>query len=188
MKKIIYPTLSVLFLAACSTEEEQKTVTPEEEIVTIDYLHLGDSLTNNAQSTLLSNVAGAIQSGGFAHAVDFCNTKATYLTDSLSKETYKISRISEKNRNPNNAASASELSILNSFSPEKMQSIVEEEGKTIYYKAIKIGMPTCLKCHGTSETIDPEAAKMIKEKYPNDKATGYSEGDLRGAWKIVFEH
>lgn len=172
---------------SCSSESDKKKDHSIDQ-VTIDYIQLGDSLANNAQNILLSNVAGAIQTGGFAHAVEFCNTQATFLTDSLSGETYRISRISEKNRNPSNAASVEELEILQSFDPDHPQTTIEADGKTIYYKAIKIGMPTCLKCHGTEESIDPEAARMIREKYPDDKATGYSEGDLRGAWKIVFNH
>jgi len=54
-----------------------------------------------------------------------------------------------------------------------------------YYKAIIIAMPTCLKCHGETQTdISPEVLAVINQKYPADKATGYHAGELRGLWKI----
>jgi len=40
----------------------------------------------------------------------------------------------------------------------------------------------CLKCHG--EQLDPAVQARIKELYPDDKATGYKTGDLRGAVTI----
>jgi hypothetical protein len=41
----------------------------------------------------------------------------------------------------------------------------------------------CLKCHG--ESISPEINTMIQKQYPNDKAIGFKEGELRGV--IVAE-
>jgi len=39
----------------------------------------------------------------------------------------------------------------------------------------------CLTCHGTS--VAPEVTAAIAPKYPDDQATGYALGDLRGiAW------
>jgi hypothetical protein len=39
----------------------------------------------------------------------------------------------------------------------------------------------CLKCHSAKETI-PE---VIKEDYPEDRATDYTFGDLRGAISVI---
>jgi hypothetical protein len=49
-------------------------------------------------------------------------------------------------------------------------------------KAIPTGA-VCLTCHGTE--VKPEVLTKIKELYPNDKATGYQEGDIRGAFVAV---
>jgi hypothetical protein len=57
----------------------------------------------------------------------------------------------------------------------------------VYYKPIKIGMPTCLQCHGKpKEDINEATASTIRKKYRFDKATGYAMGNLRGAWKLTF--
>ncbi len=48
-------------------------------------------------------------------------------------------------------------------------------------------MPACLKCHGLpGKDIDANTLALLQKKYPEDKATGYKLGDLRGAWKISF--
>jgi len=42
----------------------------------------------------------------------------------------------------------------------------------------------CLKCHGNEEKISGEVKELIVKKYPDDKAVGYKNGDLRGAVSI----
>jgi hypothetical protein len=38
----------------------------------------------------------------------------------------------------------------------------------------------CLACHGPVEDIAPAAVAYLKEKYPDDAAVNYSEGDMMG--------
>lgn len=159
-----------------------------------DYLMMGDSIATAAQKLLLSNVSTAIQEKGVAEAVSFCSERAIPLTDSSSvMHKAKISRITDKNRNPDN--------ILNTESDKKAWQHIEQfmsdenipnkhlvtrEGEDIYYyKAIPLGMPTCLSCHGDKEKdIDAGTMTRLQTLYPHDKATGYTMGELRGLWKI----
>jgi hypothetical protein len=39
---------------------------------------------------------------------------------------------------------------------------------------------TCTKCHGTVERLSPDVRDLLATAYPQDKATGFEEGDLRG--------
>lgn len=41
----------------------------------------------------------------------------------------------------------------------------------------------CLQCHGTA--INPEVSAKLNELYPHDKAVGYREGDIRGAFLVT---
>ena len=41
--------------------------------------------------------------------------------------------------------------------------------------------PVCLGCHGSASDIPASLAKKIRLEYPQDRATGYSVGKLRGA-------
>jgi hypothetical protein len=183
-------------LVACSESDQNKgDVNTEDDTIneiSVDYRSLGDSLTMNAQSTLLGFVSSQIGSNGFEGAVSYCNVHAVGITDSLSNlHGAKISRVTDKTRNKNNSATDEERAILDFFrsNPNTKDTLVEADGQKTYYKKIGIGMPTCLKCHGNEEKdIDKKALSVINEKYPDDEARNYKMGDLRGAWKVVFEN
>jgi len=42
----------------------------------------------------------------------------------------------------------------------------------------------CLKCHGTEQDIPDGVKALLKAEYPQDQATGYSAGQIRGAISI----
>ena len=52
-----------------------------------------------------------------------------------------------------------------------------------YAKAIRI-KPVCLSCHGSDADIKPSVKTVLAKNYPNDVATGYKLGELRGAVSI----
>lgn len=173
--------LAVFSMAFYSAE-----TTPQQSV---NYQKLGDSLSLQAQQNLISNLLGAVEKGGAAYAVDFCNEKATPLTNSLSqKYGAEIQRISAKNRNPDNAASLFDKKILDLFETKVLKDTLVKVSKGyVYYKPIRIAMPTCLQCHGKPrQDIEAVTLKTIQRKYRFDKATGYAMGDLRGAWKLTF--
>lgn len=154
------------------------------------WLQRGDSVAGMVQAVLLANVMQAIKQNGAAGAVAFCNEKATYLTDSAGN--HSVQRLSDKNRNPDNAILSETDRTAWDKLKERMQDssaqkhFVSKEADGIYYfKAITLGMPACLQCHGEKEKdILPETLAVLQEKYPTDKATGYALGMLRGMWKI----
>ena len=51
-----------------------------------------------------------------------------------------------------------------------------------FMKAIPAG-PVCLACHGTE--LSPEVSQVLAELYPQDRARGYSPGDIRGAFVVT---
>ena len=144
----------------------------------------GPKIAATAQAELLKNVGKAMKVGGPVNAVDFCNVHASSIIDSLSdalKAT--ISRVSDKSRNPNNAASEEEKAIMAFFAQHKQ--VKDTLVGDTYYKPIVLGMPTCLKCHGKAVSeIDKPTFIIINERYPNDLAKDYALGDMRGLWKI----
>ncbi len=205
MKKIILISSAALLLFSCGANTENNTLQSIDDKansttdVAFDdaaqqiFLQKGDSIANLAQSVLMKNVAGAIKAKGVAGAVEFCNLNASPLTDSLSAVSVsKIQRLSDKNRNPNNAISNDADQKAWNVLKEKLQDTsvkakhyVAKEGVDVYYyKPIMIGMPTCLQCHGDKNSMDKDALAIINDKYPQDKATGYKEKELRGMWKI----
>ncbi len=154
------------------------------------YQNTGNDISATVQATLLSNVAQAIQQGGTEHAVEFCNLQATSILDSLNQEyDCKISRVSDKNRNPNNKMrTEQEIKLWEIFKNGTLaDTLIKADNNVVFYKPIRTGMPACLKCHGNPDSdIDPETFQKIQKLYPNDLATGYRLNELRGLWKIEF--
>ncbi|MEJ2104040.1 MAG: DUF3365 domain-containing protein [Ignavibacteriaceae bacterium] len=137
-----------------------------------------------------------IQSGGLVRAVSVCSDTAQILTNNFGiQKGIFIRRVSFKNRNPNNYPDDFEKKVLNKF--EMLKKNNELDDKTDYSEIVKEGEFTylrylkpiviqaeCLNCHGTKDAMMPEVKELIANKYPEDKAFGYTIGDLRGAVSI----
>ncbi len=182
-KIISWITVLILFVS-CSSD---KRTIMEDAALT---LH-ADSIAQAVQMELISNVTRAIEKGGTAYAIDYCNTAAMSLTDSMSKAYgVQIQRITEKNRNLANVLKTSnDRTLYKMFDGQARlkDTLLYEGGKAIYYKRIHTAIPTCLGCHGDpKKDIHPETLRKIQLFYPNDSATGYSLNAFRAMWKITF--
>ena len=157
-----------------------------------EFQKKGNEISTLTQSVLLANVGQAMQKGGPVYAVEFCNLKASAITDSLnSANNCLISRVSAKNRNPeNNLKTSVKKELWPIFETGAINDTVIQEGnKLVYYKSIKVALPACLKCHGElGSDIDSVTSAKIQKLYPADLATGYKLNDFRGLWKIEFEN
>ena len=134
---------------------------------------------------------GAMKAGGPVNAINVCNKKAPVIAKALSaKYGWKVARTSLKTRNSSNAPDAWETQVLNKFEERKangeavkpMAYFEAVDNSFRFMKAIPTG-EICLKCHG--ENIAAPIKAKLKELYPNDMATGYKLGDVRGAFTIT---
>ena len=185
-KSVVILFLLFIALSSCQSGQKQKLTEQQKK----EYVAKGDSISDFMQGVLLKNVATAINHGGTEFAIGFCNMNAIPITDSVSALYHvQIQRLSNKNRNPDNAIRMLDDSLAWQKIKSSSTSFVEQNssGEVVYYKPIKIGMPTCLKCHGSSADIETKTLALINEKYPDDKAVGYNQDDLRGMWKIKFK-
>jgi hypothetical protein len=148
------------------------------------------------QAALQQELQAALKKGGPELAIHSCSVRGLAIAKETSqKQNMIIRRTSLKLRNPYDAPDKWEKQVLENFehrvkqgeSPTQMEHYeVVEAGDTKefrYMKAIAIpkGGP-CLICHG--ENIDPALRAKIKGRYPDDEATGFKEGDLRGAFSV----
>jgi hypothetical protein len=134
----------------------------------------------------------AIQSGGPSKAISVCNVEAPKIATSLSKRAgFEVGRTSLKLRNLANAPDDWETKQLHYLQQqheagnnnlEVYEVVDNDEGKEFrYMKAIPTG-EVCLMCHG--EAIAEPLQQKIISLYPNDQATGYKKGELRGAFTV----
>lgn len=174
-----------LNFVSCNTPKVSNTE-PSDSLL----IRFGDSVAQEMQRVLLQNVAQAIQKGGTDFAVSFCNMRAPQLTDSISKRHYTtVQRLTDRNRNPENYLKTATDSMAweKITTGERYFIEQEQDGNKYFYKPIFVAMPTCISCHGNANDIAESTHKIITNKYPNDKATGYKQGDLRGMWKILVQ-
>lgn len=148
-------------------------------------------------SSLKTSLMSAMQSGGPAEAVSVCHLIAPSLAAEISKKYgMDIRRTSLKVRNPANEADEWETDVLQRFETrlsggEAIQKLtfsekVESEN-TRHWRMMK-AIPTdkvCLSCHG-SKIADPVQIVLDKH-YPDDLATGFKLGDIRGAFTVKKE-
>jgi hypothetical protein len=73
-------------------------------------------------------------------------------------------------------------------SREEYSPIVENEHGIISFYAPITTNAICLQCHGKlNQQITAETLTMLQVLYPEDKAIGYGENEVRGIWSIAFE-
>ncbi|ODU09379.1 MAG: hypothetical protein ABS84_08135 [Rubrivivax sp. SCN 71-131] len=145
---------------------------------------------------LLAVLQAEIARGGPAGAVEVCRDKAPAMARAASAESgWTIRRVSLRNRNPKAVPDDWERGVLEDFDRRaaagepaatlERAEIVSEGGRSVqrYMRAL----PTqefCTQCHGTPDRISPAVAAKLAQTYPQDRATGYQVGQIRGAMTL----
>lgn len=197
MKKFVFVVAVSALVFACnsSPDNEAEVAAPVETAPEeVNYSTLGSLIANQTQQALGGELKAAMQRGGVAEAVAYCNLQALPITDSLARfYDVSIKRATLKPRNVQNAATENEQEIFAVWEDKKANNgeispvLFESENAVDFYSPIVL-QAMCTTCHGVkNESFSAETASIINQKYPEDKATGYAEGDLRGMWHIVFK-
>jgi len=189
MKQIIISMVLILsfFFIQCSEKKNE---------VSEDQLNAMRTTSTDFMKELKGILIEQIQTGGVVQAVSVCSDTAQLLTNEFGVERgVFIKRVSVKNRNKNNYPDDFEKRTLNRF--ELLKQNNELNNETEYYEIITEGdykylrylkpilvQAECLNCHGNQTDMMPEVNNLIAQAYPQDKATGYKVGDLRGAVSI----
>ena len=186
MKKIAF-TLSMaaaVTLTAAEAPADKQAVAKEG----VGYIkQLGKELKSNLKKYLKQDPSGL-------QAAYFCSKSAQDLTQKVNAKFPKgvtVRRTALKLRNPRDKADATDIEVMKKMEAQikagtfkKKPVVMDVGGKARVYVPL-MTQKACLKCHGPVEKIDPKVAELIKKNYPQDRATGFKEGDLRGV--IVAE-
>ncbi len=170
-------------LAGCGSDTSD-TLSDAEHVLALER---GAPAATALAQGLSARLSEAMAEGGPAHAVDFCSIEAIPLTRAIEAELdsgIELKRTSLRWRNPDNAPDRWEEAILRQMDDEDVPEALTgpgPDGTVRYYRPLRTGTQ-CLACHGVN--LDPDAARLIEEAYPDDRATGYGEGDLRGVIRV----
>lgn len=160
------------------------------------FLDDSNHLIKTLAQTLKHELMTALKTGDLGSAVHTCNISAPSITENLNSNNTTIKRTSLKWRNPNNEPDAWERAALAKFDQQldngvaieklRFTDVIKNEKQTTYrhIKAIKT-QEVCLVCHGPRENLSDEIKQVLAEKYPDDLATGFSAGQLRGAFSVT---
>lgn len=151
---------------------------------------LADELLEKVRQLLLSE----LEKGGYEGAVRVCSEIAQEIPRQMERQTgASIRRVSLRYRNPQDAPDEYERQKLEQFDRQNRERALPEESAEIvregdreylrYMRPILVG-PMCITCHGPTEAIPSAVRAVLAEKYPEDRATGYRSGDVRGAVSI----
>ena len=159
-----------------------------------------ESLTTEAQARikllsteLKTNLMQAVKQGGHPNGVQVCSVIAPEIQKKLASDGWTVARTALKYRNPANKPDQWEkqnldwmLSASQKGEPLATMAkaeIIEDQGKKTFRFIKAIPMDTmCVACHG--QTIAEEVKTKISTLYPADLATGFTPGELRGAFTL----
>lgn len=188
MKQILLG-LSLIILALDCFADQQISNDTEAEVAR------AKAAIKQFAGALQTELKTAMQAGGPVAAIAVCNTQAMPITAQVAAEHgMRLSRVSLKNRNPANAPNEWQAAVLENFDRQKAagkditklawsETVNTDDGREFrFMKAIPTG-EVCLKCHGTE--LAPGVAQALAGLYPEDRATGYSQGDIRGAFVVT---
>jgi hypothetical protein len=145
-----------------------------------------DALGQGLMTALLGQLAAAGPEGALA----FCADSAQRLTARYQGEGVDVHRTSLKVRNPANAPDSVEVRVLDLLADLHESGVLPPEYVEVrrlatgtrelrYFRPIRVAAG-CLTCHGPANDIAPSIQAVLAERYPEDMAVGYAEGDLRG--------
>lgn len=145
---------------------------------------------------LIAVLQEEIARGGPEGAIAVCRDKAPQMAREASERTgWNIRRVSLKNRNPKAVPDAWERAVLEEFDRRAAageSAATLEKGEVVvldgrphyrYMKALAT-QPLCTNCHGPHEQLSAAVKAKLATLYPQDRATGYVPGQIRGAMTI----
>lgn len=147
-------------------------------------------------SALMPELNRALTRDGPSAAVEVCNVRAPQIAAGINRPGLEIGRTALRVRNPANAPDEWERETLQRFrerladgaDPASLEAwtTATVDGREVgrWMKAIPTA-PLCITCHG--ENIAPELAQTIERLYPEDQATGFRPGELRGAFTATVD-
>ena len=159
----------------------------------------GQAAMKEFGDTLRTELRMAMGRDGADGAVAFCHDQAPVIAEQvMARHGVRLGRVAVpgRNRNPGNVPSGWQGEVLAGF----QQAVADGGAPEAQVAVLRDGLPdgvalrlargirveaACLMCHG--DNIAPPIAERLAALYPDDRATGFLEGDLRGlVWVEVL--
>ncbi|MDT8447411.1 MAG: DUF3365 domain-containing protein [bacterium] len=192
MKSLWIPLL-ISFAAACTPAAQEPAQKAPVQIDQAAQVGEARMKIKEFATALGGHMKKGMMEGGPTAAIGVCNEKAPEVAVQVSEGPWNVGRTALKYRNAANKPDAWEEKVLMDFEAQKAAGtpiadldysevvVVNGQQTFRYMKAIPT-QAMCLKCHATD--LDPAIEAKLKELYPDDRARGFVEGDIRGAFTL----
>lgn len=156
---------------------------------------LADDAATRLAGTLLGKLQAAIDSGGVVAGARVCAEVAQEITAEVGRETgVSVRRTALRLRNPANAPDDFERAWLEAQQARMTAGQAAEPVYTMvgggddeelrHLRPILFPGGVCAQCHGADAGIPADVKAFLADHYPQDAATGFRAGDLRGAISV----
>lgn len=192
--RLVVVVVAALCASACKQEGSPGAPRPADSApakseAPADPLDKAEAAAKKLGGAVRQRLTDAMNTGGAARAVEVCSLEAQGIAKRVREETgVTVGRSSLRLRNEADAAPPWVEAWLKAQGERKAEGVtgMREVVPTPAGRMARIIKPiaieaVCLTCHGDPASVGVDVKKLLEARYPNDKAMGYSIGDLRGA-------
>ncbi|MFO0923847.1 MAG: DUF3365 domain-containing protein [Pirellulales bacterium] len=190
MRKFVVPLVVLLgsTLTACAPKPSHHSPTSSEQAA-VSVVE-GQKPTEEQQQVMLkakealfSRLSGRLMEvltkSGPESAIRICKEEAPKIAQEVSKqEGLSIGRTGVRLRNTHNRAPAWARTWIEQKIDAPQFGVLSND-KAAALLPIRL-QPQCMICHGPKDQLAPGVIAKLHELYPNDEATGFEAGELRG--------
>jgi hypothetical protein len=143
-----------------------------------------DLIVVEMQGELLRELSRALERGGPARAVQSCHVDVAGIVERIGRQPgVAAGRTSDRLRTSTNAPPRWAEPFVRDQAGKQAHEIdgfvVDLGGKVGVLRPIA-QRPLCASCHGPADRLDPDVRAALAERYPADRAIGFTDGEIRG--------
>ena len=143
-----------------------------------------DLIVASMQDALLRELSERLREGGPAFAIKSCHIDVVGIIRRIDRQEHVTAgRTSDRLRNGANAAKPWAAALVTANAGRRARDVpgfaVDLGDKVGVLRPIA-HRPMCASCHGAAGTLEPSVQAQLRERYPRDQATGFTEGEIRG--------
>jgi hypothetical protein len=149
-----------------------------------EVISRADLIIVTMHDALLHELRDGLARGGPRSAFASCHTNATAVSWRVAhREGIATGRTSDRLRNPTNAPRPWAAPLVKTNAGRRARDVdgfAVDLGTRVGVLRPIVLQPMCTACHGPGDRISTEVKQLIADRYPEDRATGFNNGEIRG--------
>lgn len=179
----------LILLAGCTATHAPKAWVeiPQEDLTESQaaQFEAADGARKAMFDSLMARLTAAMQDGGPPVAIEVCKEVAPAIAAETGEaKNLAIGRTSFRLRNPDNTPPpwAAPYVAARQSDPVVLHNTKDGSLAALFPIVLKA---ECVQCHGPKDSLDPALRAALDGSYPEDEATEFKAGDLRGWFHVT---